>query len=262
MNESANFHATSSATMPISALGTVYPLGMMGGVVALPQVNTFRPRVRVRRFERASALPDVEAVHETSFFRDFAPFEMLRRVVLPRLMEQGKSDRRLRIWSAGCSTGQEAYSLAMTAREHFPELAEWDVRIIATDISESARAYAERGCYRQTEVNRGLPLRLLLKYFECKADHWEITNKVRSMVEFRSMNLCEPGAELPQFDLVLMRNVLSYLPGDQRCAALRNAHRRLHPHGVLMVGDLEHVEDSGELFEAQHDAGTSFYQRR
>src|SRR5262245_38364054 len=135
---------------------------------------------------------------ETSFFRDHAPFETLRRNVLPELMRRRASGRQLNIWCAACSTGQEPFSLAMLIREHFPELLTWKVSLLATDISAQVLARAREGCYNQIEVNRGLPAALLIKYFEQHGTTWQLNDKIRAMVEFRELNLDQPWPFLPR----------------------------------------------------------------
>ena len=137
----------------------------------------------------------VEALttNETFFFRDFHPFEALRRSILPDLIARRAPARRLTIWSAACSTGQEPYSLAMLLREHFPELANgWQVSILATDLAPAVLAQARKGCYSQFEVNRGLPASYLVKYFTQRGDAWHVNEEIKQRIEFRSMNLIQP----------------------------------------------------------------------
>lgn len=197
------------------------------------------------------AVAEAMTVNETSFFRDLNPFEMLRQSVLPRLMEQRKRERRLRIWSAASSTGQEAYSIAMLIAEHIPELAGWDVKILGTDISRYVVEYAQRARYRRLEVNRGLPARMLLKYMVRDGEEWEVGGQVRSMCEFQSVNLCAPLAVLPEFDLVLLRNVLLYFTQQDRTNLFREVHRKMSPEGYLVLGNAEQAEDSTNLFEVE-----------
>lgn len=217
--------------------------------------------VQLLRSSRSAYLHGGGVEGETSFFRDFTPFEMLRRSVLPKLIELKRNDRELTVWSAASSTGQEAYSLAMILCEDFPELADWDVKIVATDISPSSKEYAANGCYRRTEVNCGLPARMLLKYFERDGDEWRINAKLRSMVDFRSADL-STSLPLPlKFDLVLLRNVLLYFPQQNRGGVLKDVHRMMHPHGVLLLGAGEQAEDSTNLFNVEFDAGCYFYRK-
>jgi chemotaxis protein methyltransferase CheR len=205
------------------------------------------------------AVAEAMTVNETSFFRDLQPFEMLREVVIPSLMKERRKERRLRLWSAASSTGQEAYSLAMLLVENFPELAHWDVKIIGTDISRQVVEHAQRGRFRRLEMNRGLPARMLLKYFLRKGEEWEVTAQIRSMCEFQYANLCAPLLQLPEFDLVLLRNVLLYFSQHDRRALFAGVHRRIKPNGYLLLGNAEQAEDSTDLFEVEFAANCYFY---
>ncbi len=203
---------------------------------------------RTGRLHRAAA--EATALHETSFFRESVTFDLLRVTILARLIAAIDARRTLRVWSAAGSTGQEAYSVAMLIREHFAELAEWDVKIIGTDLSGDAIDRARRGRYRRLEVNRGLPARMLVKYLARDGDEWEIHPGLRSMCEFKEADLCAPLPELPQFDLVLLRNVLLYLSQADRSAAFASVRRQMAPEAVLVLGAAEQAEDSTTLFQA------------
>src|SRR6185437_84934 len=202
------------------------------------------------------------ALHETGFFRDREVFDALRESALPRLIEANGATRRLHVWCAACSTGQEAYSVAMLLRENLAdELTEWGIRIVATDIADDAVEYARRGRYRRAEVNRGLPARLLVRYFVRDGEEWEVVPELRAMCEFRQTDVCHPNADTEQFDLVLMRNVLLFLPERDRAAAFEVAHRRMARHGVLVLGQAEQAEDSTDLFEPEYVSGCCFYRK-
>jgi chemotaxis protein methyltransferase CheR len=205
------------------------------------------------------AVAEAMTVNETSFFRDVQPFEMMREVIVPSLIRERGRERRLRIWSAASSTGQEAYSLAMLIAEHFPELATWDVKILGTDISRQVVEYAQRGRYRRLEVNRGLPARMLLKYMIRTEEEWEICPQIRSMCEFQYANLCAPLVQLPEFDLVLLRNVLLYFSQHDRGAVFSDVHRKMMPDGYLVLGNAEQAEDSTNLFDVEFAANCYFY---
>jgi chemotaxis protein methyltransferase CheR len=205
------------------------------------------------------AVAEAMTVNETSFFRDVQPFEMMREVIVPSLIRERERERRLRIWSAASSTGQEAYSLAMLIAEHFPALATWDVKIVGTDISRQVVDYAQRGRYRRLEVNRGLPARMLLKYMIRTEDEWEVCSQIRSMCEFQYANLCAPLLQLPEFDLVLLRNVLLYFSQHDRGAVFSDVHRKMMPDGYLVLGNAEQAEDSTSLFEVEFAANCYFY---
>jgi chemotaxis protein methyltransferase CheR len=200
------------------------------------------------------------ALHETGFFRDREVFDALRESVLPRIIAVNKAARRLRVWCAACSTGQEAYSVAMLLRESLADqLADWDLTIVATDTADDAVEYARRGRYRRAEVNRGLPARLLVKYFVRDEEEWGVVPELRAMCEFRQADVCHPNPDTEQFDLVLMRNVLLFLPEQDRAAAFEVAYRHMARHGVLVLGQAEQAEDSTALFEAEYVGGGCFY---
>ena len=167
--------------------------------------------------------------------------------------------KQLRIWSAASSTGQEAYSLAMLLREHFPELADWDVKIIGTDISRQVVDYAQQGRYRRMEVNRGLPARMLVKYLERDGEEWEVSAEVRSMCEFQYANLCAPLPQLPEFDLVLLRNVLLYFPQQDRRLRVQRGVSADGAGWISVLGNAEQAEDSTDLFEVEFAADCYFY---
>lgn len=205
------------------------------------------------------AVAEAMTVNETSFFRDLQPFEMLRTVVIPTLMKERRNGRRLRIWSAASSTGQEAYSLAIMIVENFPELAQWDVKIIGTDISRQVVDYAQKARYRRLEVNRGLAARLLVKYMIRDGEEWQVCEQIRRMCSFQYANLCAPLLQLPEFDLVLLRNVLLYFPQHERRTLFTDVYRKMMPDGYLLLGNAEQAEDSTNLFEVEFAANCYFY---
>ncbi|MCU1428757.1 MAG: protein-glutamate O-methyltransferase CheR [Actinomycetia bacterium] len=216
---------------------------------------------RLRRGEPALATQVVEAMttNETSFFRDAHPFEMLRTDVIPTLMESRKTQRALRIWSAASSTGQEAYTIAMTLRESFPQLAGWAVSILGTDLSRDVVEKAKEGRYAQIEVNRGLPAPLLLKYFERAGLAWKVKQELRRAVEFKQMNLIAPWPSIPRMDVVFLRNVLIYFDGDTKRAILANVRRVIAPDGYLFLGAAESTLQYDRTFERIQTARTNCY---
>ncbi len=198
---------------------------------------------RMREHSIFSALQakaiDALTTNETLFFRDFEPFEALRKKIIPHLLEQRAAQRRLSIWSAACSTGQEPYTLAMLLREHFPQLADWNVSILATDLSPTVLEQARAGSYNQFEVNRGLPAPLLLKYFTKVGNRWLVKDELKIGIEFRAMNLIEPWPVFPPFDIVLIRNVMIYFDVPTKQAILKKIQACLHPQGTLFLGTAE-----------------------
>jgi chemotaxis protein methyltransferase CheR len=232
------------------------PLARIAGAADL---DAFVQHLRSAGDPLRSAVGEAMMIHETSFFRDLMPFDLLRRKLLPELIERRRGEKKLRVWSAASSTGQEAYSLAMLLCESFPELEDWSVKIIGTDISSHVSDYAARGRFRRIEVNRGLPARMLVKYFKRDGEEWQIDPRVRKMVEFRVANLCAPLPALPVFDLVLLRNVLLYFPQQDRGCVLTDVYQRLRPDGALVLGNAEQAEDSTDLFQATVEAGCYYY---
>lgn len=180
----------------------------------------------------------VEAMttNETSFFRDQNPFEGLARVVLPQLIARRQASRRLSIWSAACSTGQEAYSIWMLLHDRFPELADWDVRILGTDLSGDVLAKARTGRYTQLEVGHGLPGPLLARHFTKDGTHWQIDASARAACEFRQLNLAEPWPAIPPVDVVFLRNVLIYFDSPTKRKILSRTASVLAPDGFLFLG--------------------------
>jgi chemotaxis protein methyltransferase CheR len=201
-------------------------------------------------------------INETSFFRDVLPFEALRQEVLPGLIERRQGERRLHLWSAGCSSGQEPYSLALLLNEHFPNLDSWDVTITATDLSTAMLERAQRGRYSQMEINRGLSAQLLVKYFRRQGLDWEIDEAIRGRVEFRPLNLAESFPPLPLVDVVLLRNVLIYFDVATRKEVLGRVVRVLRPDGALFLGGAETTLGIDDTFERVACGKSSYHRLR
>ncbi len=171
---------------------------------------------------------------ETLFFRDSSPFDALQNRILPDLIDactRGGGPRKLRFWSAASSTGQEAYSLAMVLRETIPNLASWNVTILATDISDAAIAQASRGWYAAHEIERGMRGPLLAKYFQSRQGGWQVKDEIRGMVSFQRRNLLQPFTELGTFDVIFCRNVAIYFDGPRRRDLFLRLADRLAPPG-------------------------------
>ncbi len=177
--------------------------------------------------------------NETSFYRDIHPFDAMRQQILPELIAKRSSERTINIWSNACSSGQEVYSIAMLIKDHFPQLLGWKVRFLATDLSTQILDKAREGLFNQTEVNRGLPMPLLLKNFEKKGLQWQIKEDIRKMVEFRVVNLIEPFPMLPAFDIVFLRNVLIYFSPQTKREILEKVQKVMRPDGFLFLGGAE-----------------------
>jgi chemotaxis protein methyltransferase CheR len=220
--------------------------------------------------ERLQAQPEgplhnqvVEAMttNETSFFRDLHPFEALRTTVLPQLIAARASQRTLRIWSAACSTGQELYSIAMLLAEHFPELHNWQVELIGSDLSQAALDKAAEGRFTQHEVNRGLPASLLVKYFEKDKTHWRVKESLRRQVRWLRINLIEPWPKLPTLDVIFLRNVLIYFDVATKRMVLQRMRLRLAPDGVLLLGGAESTLGLDDSWQRIACGKTTVYRR-
>jgi chemotaxis protein methyltransferase CheR len=203
----------------------------------------------------------VEAMttNETSFFRDVHPFEALRDEIVPELMDKRGTQRTLRIWSAAASTGQEAYTIAMTLRESFPQLSGWNVSILGTDLSQEVLDKAREGRYAQIEINRGLPAPYLLKYFDRAGPAWRVKPELRRGIEFRQMNLVAPWPTLPRMDVVFLRNVLIYFDTDTKRNVLANVRRVMAPDGYLFLGAAETTLQYDGMFERVPRARANCY---
>jgi len=222
--------------------------------------------VAALREGRTSALHeevvDALTTNETTWFRDVHPFESLRTHVLPDLIERKRLSRTLCIWSAGCSSGQEPYSVAMLVRDEFPELDGWQISITGTDVSAGMLERAQAGRYGQIEVNRGLPAHLLVKHFRRVGVGWELDAGIRSMVRFQRQSLMEPWTNLPPMDLVLMRNVMIYFDVATKREVLGRVRDVLAPHGYLLLGSAETTLHIDDAFQRHAVGPTGWYRRK
>ncbi|MGC2584543.1 MAG: protein-glutamate O-methyltransferase CheR [Acidobacteriaceae bacterium] len=182
------------------------------------------------------SVAEAMTINETSFFRDTTSFDLLREQLLPQLIERRRESRTLHFWSAASSSGQEAYSVAMLLREHFPHLAGWRIDILGTDISSEMVERSAGGRYQRIEINRGLPARMLLKYFVRTGDEWEVAPDLKRLCRFQQRNLCLPPALSETFDVIFLRNVMIYFSQETRRQVLLTIHRSLARDGVLFLG--------------------------
>jgi chemotaxis protein methyltransferase CheR len=205
------------------------------------------------------AVAEAMTINETSFFRDYWPFEYLRTDLLPALIERRGAARTLRFWSAACSTGQEALSLAMLLREDFARIAHWNLRIEGTDICGEAVGRAQAARYHRIEMNRGLPARMLVRYFTHAGEYWEAKREIRDVCHFQRANLCaQPLPFHDRFDVIFLRNVMLYFAPETRRAVLKGMHRLLAPDGVLFLGTSEQPTDAS-LWTPVLAGGTCLY---
>lgn len=206
----------------------------------------------------------VEAMttHETSFYRDARPFDALRRSVLPELIAEQSTTRKLRIWCAACSSGQEPYSVAMLIRENFPQLQSWDVSILATDLSQQILEKAREAVFSQLDVNRGLPAPYILKYFDRQGINWKLKDDIRRLVDFRPMNLIEPWPPMAPFDVVMLRNVLIYFDVETKKEILKKVRRLLRPNSYFFLGGAESTRNLDDNFARVELDQSSVYRLR
>ncbi len=203
----------------------------------------------------------VEAMttNETSFFRDLVPFEVLREQILPEIIARKGTSKRLNMWCGASSSGQEPYSVMFTIFEHFPELKDWVIQYIATDLSEEMLAKCREGKYSQLEVNRGLPAPMLTKYFVKKGMGWQVQEDIRRRINFKPMNLAGPWLTFPPMDLVFIRNVMIYFDMDTKKQILGNIRNILAPDGYLFLGGSETTLNLDNEYERVAVSGTSCY---
>lgn len=197
----------------------------------------------------------VEAMttNETSFFRDSKPFDLFRDYMLPEMMKSRASAKKLRIWCAAASSGQEPYSLSMLLKEKGAALNGWTIDIIGTDISTEILDTAKRGEYSQFEVQRGLPITLLMKYFEQKGEKWCLKDDIKKMVKYQYFNLLDSMASLGKFDIVFCRNVLIYFDRDTKAEILNRMAKQMAPDSMLVLGGAETVMGITETFKPLAD---------
>jgi chemotaxis protein methyltransferase CheR len=235
-------------------------------VLLREQISSFDELVT--RLGRPDAAPlrqrVVEAMttHETSFFRDLYPFEVFRKNIVPQLLVDRASSKRLNIWCGASSTGQEPYSIAIIVKECGLAQAGWTTQIIATDLSADIIARARAGLFSQLEVNRGLPAAMLVKHFDKVGLDWRVKDDLRRMVDFRPLNLIAAWPALPELDVAFLRNVLIYFDVPTKKAIFEKLSRAIRPGGFLFLGGVETTLNLSSDFKQVLFGNTAVYQRR
>ena len=202
----------------------------------------------------AKAVVEAMTTNESFFFRDKTPFEHFEKVMLPPLLKSRATAKRLRIWCAAASTGQEPYSLAMILKEKAALMKDWRIEILGTDLSTEVLAKATQGIYSQFEVQRGLPIQMLVKYFTKDGDQWRVNQDVRNMVQYKTNNLLEPYAGFGSFDIVFCRNVLIYFDPPTKQNVLERMAQVLAPDGYMVLGAAETVLGVTSVFSPVENA--------
>jgi chemotaxis protein methyltransferase CheR len=205
------------------------------------------------------AVVEAMTTNETSFFRDHHPFEVMRVQLLPEVISRNAMQRRLSVWSAASSTGQELYSIAMLLDTHFPELAAWNVTLHGTDLSTEVVAKANSGRFSPLEVNRGLSAPMLVKYFERQGAAYHIDERLRRWCRFQQMNLATSWPPMQQFDIVFCRNVLIYFDLPVRQQILERIRKSLVPGGYLVLGTAESTVGVVEGYTAVRHGQTTLF---
>lgn len=207
-----------------------------------------------------SRVVEAMTTNETSFFRDRLPFDMMVNTVVPRLIEEKQKERAIQIWCAASSTGQEPYSIAMSLLDNFPVLSSWNVKILATDLSQEVLTRARGGSYSQLEVNRGLPAPMLVKHFDRDGVRWRVKPELQRMVVFRQLNLIRPWRAMPECDVVFIRNVLIYFEQDVKRKILKGVSDLMPPGGALFMGAAETTLGLSDAFKRVSVDGGSYYE--
>jgi chemotaxis protein methyltransferase CheR len=209
---------------------------------SLPSVDAVVAKLRAGGDEAlAKSVVEAMTTNESFFFRDKTPFEQFEKIMLPALLKSRAASKRLRIWCAAASTGQEPYSLAMVIREKAALLKDWKIDILGTDLSTEVLARAQEAVYSQFEVQRGLPIQMLVKYFKKDGDQWRVNDDIRAMVQYKPNNLLEPFTAMGPFDIVFCRNVLIYFDPPTKASVLERTAQIMAPDGFLVLGAAETV---------------------
>ena len=207
------------------------------------------------------AIIDALTTNETSFFRDLHPFQTLQKSILPEIIKNNQNTRKLSIWCAACSSGQEPYTIAMILRDHFPSVVQnWDVKILATDLSDDVLSRARNGVYNKLEVNRGLPAVMLVKYFSKDCTSWTVKDDIKRLINFKKLNLIPPFAAMPQMDVIFMRNVLIYFDLKTKEQILSKVKRLMMPSSYFFLGSTESMLNVNNSFRRVEIDKTSCYQ--
>jgi chemotaxis protein methyltransferase CheR len=221
------------------------PLARKAGLAGIPELVQ-----KMKSGAEALIVEVVEAMttNETFFFRDKIPFDHLRDTILPTLLQSRASRKTLRIWSAAGSTGQEPYSIAMVLKERAAALSGWRIEIVATDLSQEVLEKSRAGIYSQFEVQRGLPIQLLVKYFTQIGELWQINSELRGMVQHKQLNLLKDFSHLGKFDVIFCRNVLIYFDQETKIGIFERMAKVIEPDGMLMLGAAESVVGITDAF--------------
>jgi chemotaxis protein methyltransferase CheR len=226
------------------------PLSRKAGLAGIPELVQ---KMKAGSASLVAQVVEAMTTNETFFFRDKIPFDHFRQSIMPEILKARVARRSVRIWCAAGSTGQEPYSLAMCLKEMESQLAGWRVEIIATDLSQEVLEKSKTGLYSQFEVQRGLPIQLLVKYFKQNGEFWQINPDIRAMVQHRALNLLHDFSQLGTFDVIFCRNVLIYFDQDTKVSIFSRLCKIMEPDGFLVLGAAETVVGLTDAFKPYPD---------
>jgi chemotaxis protein methyltransferase CheR len=221
--------------------------------VGLPGITELVQKMKFGADALTAEVVEAMTTNETFFFRDKVPFDHLRDTMLPALLQARASRRALRIWCAAASTGQEPYSIAMCLKELGSALAGWRVEIIGTDLSQAVLEKSRAGIFSQFEVQRGLPIQMLVKHFTQIGELWQLNPDIRSMVQFRQLNLLHDFSQLGSFDVIFCRNVLIYFDQDTKARIFERLAKVVEADGFMVLGAAESVVGISDAFKPYPD---------
>lgn len=222
------------------------PLARKAG---LPGISELVQKLKDGAAPLITQVVEAMTTNETFFFRDKTPFDHFREAIIPELVKARASRKSIRIWCAAGSTGQEPYSLAMSIKEMGALLSGWRVEIVATDLSQEVLEKSKSGLYSQFEVQRGLPIQLLVKYFKQVGELWQINADLRAMIQHRQFNLLHDYAQLGTFDVIFCRNVLIYFDQDTKINIFGRLAKSAEHDGFLVLGAAETVVGLTDVFK-------------
>lgn len=216
----------------------------------LEAINQLTQKMRAGDHVAKKEVIEAMTTNETFFFRDTHPFERFKEVVLPKIMEHKPAGSTIKIWNAACSSGQEPYSLGIILKENASKFGNYRYDIYATDLSDDILNEAREAIYTQFEVQRGMPIQLLMKYFTQQGSDWALKDEIKQMVRFEKFNLLAPMTHLPEFDVIFCRNVLIYFDQETKGKVLGEAYKHLAKHGFLFLGGAETVVGITDKFKS------------
>ena len=226
------------------------PLARKAGLAGIPELVQ---KMKTGSTSLVAQVVEAMTTNETFFFRDKVPFDHFRQSIMPEIIKARAARRSIRIWCAAGSTGQEPYSLAMCLKEMDSQLAGWRVEIIATDLSQEVLEKSRAGLYSQFEVQRGLPIQLLVKHFKQTGEFWQINPDLRAMIQHRQLNLLHDFSGLGTFDVIFCRNVLIYFDQDTKINIFNRLCKAMEPDGFLVLGAAETVVGLTDAFKPYPD---------